>query len=299
MNITLTGASGFLGRRLMARLLADGHHLHVAGRTVPGGLPSGVAFSPWPSAGSPFPPDAIEAASAIVHLAGEPVAQRWNEEAKKRIRSSRVDSTGQIVNAIEASGRRPEVLVCASASGFYGDRGDELLTENSRPGDGFLAGICVEWENAGEAATRLGVRVVSIRTGIVLGTGGGALQKMLPPFRLGAGGRLGSGKQWMPWVHLDDIVELFYFALSNRAVSGPLNGAAPEPVRNQDFTQELALALHRPAIFPVPKIALSILYGEMAGLLTASTRVIPEAAEAAGFRFRYSSLRHALESILA
>lgn len=299
MNITLTGASGFLGRRLMARLLADGHRLHLAGRTVPDGLPSGVAFSSWPTAGGPFPLDAVKEASAVVHLAGEPVAQRWNEEVKKRIRSSRVDGTRQIVNAIETSGRRPEVLVCASASGFYGDRGEEVLTESSRPGDGFLADLCIEWERTGEAATRLGVRVASVRTGIVLGTGGGALQKMLPPFRLGAGGRLGSGKQWMPWVHLDDIVELFYFALSNRAVSGPLNGAAPEPVRNEDFTRELAQALHRPAIFPVPKIALSILYGEMAGVLTASTRIIPEAAEAAGFRFRYSSLRHALESILA
>lgn len=297
MNITLTGASGFLGKRLIAQLLSEGHTLHLAGRRAPADLASSMAFSQWPSTSSAFPQEALRAADAVIHLTGEPVAQRWSEEVKGRIRSSRVEGTQKLVEAMADSGRRPAALVCASATGFYGDRGDEILTEESRSGAGFLADVCVAWERAADAARDLGVRVVKIRTGIVLGPGGGALEKILPPFRAGAGGKLGSGKQWMSWIHLDDIADLFTFAARNDSVQGALNGTAPEPVRNEDFTHELAHTLHRPAIFPVPKIALRVLFGEMADVLLSSSRAVPQAVEAAGFRFRFPSLSRALEGL--
>lgn len=293
MQITLTGASGFIGNRLTAQLRASGHTLRALGRRAVPGIPTTV----WDGSG-PAPAEALTGANAVIHLAGEPVAQRWNEDVKRRIRDSRVMGTRQLVDALAQLDAKPEVLVCASAIGYYGSRGDDLLTEVCGPGEGFLEDVCVAWEREADRAAALGVRVVKIRIGIVLGQEGGALAQMLPPFRMGVGGPLGGGRQWMSWIHVDDLVAMFQFALEHREVSGVLNGTAPHPVTNSQFTRELARALHRPALFPVPAFALRLLFGEMSRILLASQRVIPEAAQLAGFAFRYPELRPALAAIL-
>jgi hypothetical protein len=298
MNVTITGASGFIGRRLMKTLLEGKHSVHVLSRHAGTNLPPGVRLSVWNATGDGPPEEALQEADAIVHLAGEPIAQRWTPEVKERIRASRVDGTRRLVEALSTVSRRPAVLVCGSATGIYGSRGDEILTESSAPGSDFLAAICKEWEKQAELAESLGMRVVTVRTGIVLGTGGGALARMLPPFRRFVGGKLGSGRQWMSWIHLDDLVGLIRFVLEN-PLSGPVNGTAPNPVTNADFTRSLAAALRRPAIFPVPGLALKLLFGEMAQVLLGSQRVLPRAAQAAGFRFHYPELSRALKQLLA
>jgi len=224
------------------------------------------------------------------------VAQRWNDEVKRRIRTSRIDSTRHLVDALSTRSHRPGVLICASAIGYYGSRGDEILTESSDPGDDFLARVVRDWEHAARLATALGVRVVNVRIGIVLGNGG-ALKKMIPPFRFGLGGRIGSGKQWMSWIHVDDLVNLILFAIAKSSVSGPLNGTAPHPVTNAEFTKELASVLHRPAIFPVPVFGLKLLFGEMAQAILASQRVIPKAALEAGYQFKHPNLNSSLADI--
>jgi uncharacterized protein len=298
MNITVTGATGFIGNRLVHELLRAGHSIHALGRKRNEGLPQAVAFTEWRSTETEPPAESLATADAIVNLAGEPVAQRWTPEVKERIRSSRVDGTRSLVNALSKQSHRPQVLVCASAIGYYGSRGDEVLTEMSTPGSDFLAQVVVDWEQSAQRAEDLGIRVVPLRFGVVLGKDGGALTKMLPPFRLGLGGRLASGEQWMSWIHVDDVVGLLGFALENPAVRGPMNATAPQPVTNAQFTRELAAALHRPAIFPVPQFALKLLFGEMAGVILASQRVIPKAARSIGFEFQYPELRPALARLL-
>jgi len=278
MRIAITGASGFIGRRLSGALAAAGHTVEPVGRQGP-------------------PDESLRGCDAVLHLAGEPVAQRWSEAAKARIRDSRVAGTAGLVTAIARLRRAPEVLVCSSAIGYYGSRGDEILTETSAPGGDFLAETCVAWEREAARAEALGVRVAMLRTGHVLGAGGGLLQRILPPFRAGAGGRLGNGRQWMSWIHIADMVSLFEWAIAN-PVSGAFNAVAPYPVTNAGFTRALAAALHRPAIFPVPKLALRLLFGEMADVIVSSQRVLPESARAAGFAFRYPELAPALEDIL-
>lgn len=297
MNVTLTGATGFVGNRLLAKLLADGHRVHVLGRRRSSSLDASVAFSEWNAESEP-PPESLASTDAVIHLAGEPVAQRWTAAAKARIRNSRVEGTRLLVNALWRQAQRPSLFVCASAVGIYGSRGDEILTETSAAGQGFLAEVVTDWESAARSAEPLSIRVVSLRLGVVLGQGG-ALTKMLPPFKLGLGGRIGSGRQWMSWIHARDAVALILFALENSSLRGPVNATSPQPVINLEFTRELAAALHRPAIFPVPQAALKLLFGEMAGVLLASQRVLPKAAQAAGFQFRYPELRPALEEILA
>ncbi len=274
MIITLTGATGFIGRALASRLGAAGHKVR------PFSLRS---------------PQPLEVSDAVIHLAGEPIAQRWTPEAKRRILESRVEGTRRLIAALPAP---PRVFICSSAVGFYGSRGDEVLTEASPPGTGFLAGVCTAWEGAADDARARGMRVVKLRTGMVLGRGGGALDRMLPAFRMGAGGRLGSGRQWMPWIHLDDHLALVEFALAQASVSGPLNAVAPNPVTNRDFTATLARALHRPAFLPAPVFALKAMFGEMACVLLDSQRVIPRAALDAGFEFRHPELGPALQDIL-
>ena len=278
MNVAVTGAPGFLGRRVIAELAKAGH-------------------SPNPLARNPSS-ESLDSAEAVIHLAGEPVAQRWTPEAKQRIYASRVDGTRNLVSSISKNAHRPPVLVCASAIGIYGSRGDEILKEDSRPAEDFLARVVVDWEKAAESAEALGIRVVNLRFSMVLGDGG-ALAKMLPPFKLGIGGRLGSGKQWTSWIHIDDAVNLILFALENGQVRGALNATAPNPVTNAQFTRELARVLHRPAIFPVPPFALRLMFGEMADVVLASQRVLPAGAQAAGFQFRYSDLAPALANLLA
>jgi len=298
MKITITGATGFIGSSLTKNLLDSGHSIHILGRRRPAGLPESVGFSEWKSTNEEPPPESLAGADAVIHLAGEPVAQRWTPEVKKRIRDSRVDGTRQLVNALSTQSRRPAVLVSGSAIGFYGSRGDEVLTEDTDAGDDFLARVTNAWENAAELAEALGIRVVRLRTGLVLGNGGGALAKMLPPFRFGLGGRLGSGKQWMSWIHIDDLIRLILFSIENAAVRGAVNGTAPNPVTNAQFTKELAAVLHRPAVLPVPQFILRRALGEMANAVLASQRAIPKVAQSAGFEFQYPQLRAALERLL-
>ncbi|MGA2722150.1 MAG: TIGR01777 family oxidoreductase [Bryobacteraceae bacterium] len=278
MNITISGASGFIGRHLLKSLATAGHSLRALSRHAP-------------------PAESLREADVVIHLAGEPIAQRWTAEAKRRIRESRVAGTRHLVEALAKLPRRPQALICASAIGYYGSRGDEILMESSSPGSGFLPELCVAWESEAQAAEAFGMRVVRVRTGVVLDAGGGALQRMLPPFRMGVGGRLGSGRQWMSWIHLEDLARLFQFAVESH-VRGPLNAVAPYPVTNSDFTRELARALGRPAVFPIPGFALRLLFGEMADVLLASQRVAPAAAQAAGFRFRFPQLAPALAGLL-
>lgn len=272
MTVAITGATGFIGRRLMRDLGSDARAVSLRGSL-----------------------DGIAGAEAVVHLAGEPVAQRWSPEVRERIRSSRIDGTRRVVEAMRA--KPPQVLVSASAVGYYGSRGDEILTETSAPASGFLADVCLEWEREARKAEEFGVRVVCLRLGLVLGDGGG-LEKMLLPFKLGIGGKIGDGKQWMAWIHVDDAAGLIEFALNTPSLHGPVNATAPNPATNAAFTRALASALHRPALFPVPKFALHLFYGEMAGIVYASQRVIPEAALAAGYAFRYPAVDGALNAIL-
>ncbi|HLK50093.1 MAG TPA: TIGR01777 family oxidoreductase [Bryobacteraceae bacterium] len=297
MNITVSGASGFIGRRLLKVLGQAGHSLHVLSRHAGTNLPNGVRLSVWEPAKGPPPPESLEGADVIVHLAGEPVAQRWNAATKRRIRESRVTGTRHVVEALAALPRQPAALISASGIGYYGSRGEEVLDESARPGRDFLAELCVAWENEARAAESLGIRVAIVRIGMVLDPQGGALQRMLPAFRLGAGGRLGSGRQWVSWIHLGDLIELVRFAIEN-PVRGAFNGTAPEPLRNLEFTRLLGAALRRPSLFPVPEFGLRLLFGEMAGVLLASQRAVPHAAEAAGFRFRFPQLGPALADLL-
>jgi hypothetical protein len=277
MVLTLTGASGFIGKALAERLLAAGHRVQP--------------FSLRQSQAAP-------ACDAAIHLAGEPVAQRWTAAAKQRIRQSRVEGTRRFIAELSRLPAPPRVFICSSAVGIYGSRGDDVLTEASPPGTGFLAEVCLEWERVAEEARAFNLRVIELRTGVVLGRGGGALQRMLPAFRLGVGGRLGSGRQWMPWIHLADLLDLIEFALREDGVSGPLNATAPNPETNRELTAALASALHRPAFLPVPAFALRAVFGEMASVLLDSQRALPRAALDAGFRFRHPDLAPALRDLL-
>jgi uncharacterized protein len=272
MKIAVTGASGFIGSRLMASLGKDACAVSLRGNL-----------------------EALAGADAVVHLAGEPVSQRWTKKVREKIRSSRVDGTRRLVDGLRAN--PPRVLVSASAVGYYGSRGDELLTEASSPADDFLGGVCVEWEREALKAEEFGVRVVCLRNGLVLGKGGG-LQKMLLPFKLGVGGKIGDGRQWTAWVHIGDAVGLIEFAILSAQLRGPVNATAPDPVRNAEFTRDLAAALDRPAVLPIPIFALHLLYGEMAQIVYASQRVIPEAALRAGYHFRFPTLAGALLDIV-
>ena len=298
MNITVTGATGFIGAQLMRKLLAAGHTVHALARKRPPTLPASVRFSEWDSTRGEPPRESLAIADAIVNLAGEPVAQRWTPEVKRRIRGSRVDGTRHLVNALSTQSRRPQALVNASAIGIYGSRGDEILTEDSEPGYDFLARVVIDWEKSAELAESLGIRVVRLRFGMVLGNGG-ALAKMLPPFRLGLGGRIGSGKQWMSWIHIDDLTSLILSAVTNAAAHGPMNATAPNPATNADFTKALGAVLHRPAILPVPKFALKLIFGEMSTVVLASQRVLPQAAQTTGFQFEYPQLKAALARLLS
>lgn len=297
MKITISGASGLIGRRLLKTLGGNGHTLQVLSRHAGTNMPGNVKVFAWdPAKGEP-PAESLRDADAVVHLAGEPVAQRWTDEVKRRIRDSRVAGTRNLVQAMAKLERKPAALVCSSAIGYYGSRGDEILPESAAAGTGFLAEVCVDWEKEAAEAAALGVRVVRMRTGLVLDARGGALARMLPPFKMGAGGKLASGRQWQSWIHVDDLVGLYKLAIET-ALAGAVNGVAPYPVTNADFTKALAAAVHRPAIFPVPAFGLKLLFGEMAEVLLASQRVQPRQAEAAGYRFRFPQLEPALADLL-
>ena len=297
MVIAITGASGFIGRRLVAVFSAAGHEVRALGRHAAPDLPPGVRHFPWDPMAGPPPEDSLRGAAAVVHLAGEPVAQRWTEAARRRILDSRVLGTRHLVAGIAAMERRPEVLAAASAVGYYGSRGEEDLPETSKPGHGWLSDVCVKWEREASAASDLGVRVVAVRIGLVLDPGGGALGRMLPAFRRGLGARMGNGRQWMPWIHMEDLAWLFRFVVET-PVEGAVNGAAPHPVTNGEFTRMLARAAGRRAVLGAPGLVLQLLFGEMADVLLASQRALPQAALVAGFRFRYPELEGALANLL-
>jgi uncharacterized protein len=299
MTFLITGATGFIGKKLAHLLLARGDTVNYLGRRRSPELDSRVAYHPWNNVNEPPPLNSVPRLDAIVHLAGEPVAQRWTSAAKKRIYSSRVEGTRQLVTAIGKLRYKPAVLVSASAIGYYGDRGDETLVERSPWGVGFLPDVCRDWEREALRAREFGLRVVIPRIATVLGREGGALPKMLAPFRLGLGGKFGDGRQWMSWIHMDDLLRLLLFAIENQTVTGTLNASTPRPVTNAEFTRTLAAALRRPAILPVPKIALKLALGEMASLFFDSLRVLPEATQQAGFRFKQPKLASALHNLLS
>ena len=236
---------------------------------------------------------------AVVHLAGEPVAQRWSAKAKEAIRASREDGTRNLVAGIAAADPRPGVLVSSSAVGYYGKHGDERVDEASGAGADFLAGVCVAWEREALAARDLGLRVVCVRTGVVLDKSGGALKTMLPPFKAGVGGPVAGGRQYLPWIHVDDVVGIYLHAIDDAGWNGAFNATAPEPVTNKEFSKALGRALHRPAVAPVPALALRALYGEMAEIVTEGQRAVPAAALAQGYAFSHPDLDAALTDALA
>ncbi|MFM7735372.1 MAG: TIGR01777 family oxidoreductase [Alphaproteobacteria bacterium] len=302
MRIVVTGATGFIGRPLVGRLLDAGHDVVAWTRdpqAAKPALPARCEVERW-HPGQAVDPALLDGVDAVIHLAGESVAgPRWTYSRQKAIRSSRVDGTRRIVEALGQvpAHRRPKTLVAASAIGFYGDRGDDVLSECAAPGDSFLASVCREWEAQVEAADELGLRSVMLRVGIVLGRDGGALAQMLPLFRAGVAGRLGSGRQWMSWIHLDDVVEMFATAVVDDRCSGPINAVAPEPVTNAHFTNALGAVLGRPTLFPVPAPALKLAMGAQSAIVLASQRVKPAAFDRLGFRFRHPALSPALASI--
>lgn len=296
MDYLVTGATGFIGQNIVSKLLSEGHSVSYLARKRSRTLDSRAAFHCWNLEQMP-PLNSIPVRDIVIHLAGEPIAQRWSEDVKGRIRESRVEGTRKLVSAIGDLKHKPSVLISASAVGYYGDRGDEMLTESSPSGSGFLADVCVDWEREALRAREFGLRVVVVRIAPVLGRNGGMLKSMLIPFRLGLGGKLGSGRQWMPWIHMDDLVRLFVFAAESQPVEGSLNASSPNPVTNKEFTKALAGTLHRPAILPLPKLALKLLAGELADSIFNSARVVPKTTEASGFRFEYPDLRIALRSL--
>jgi uncharacterized protein (TIGR01777 family) len=296
MHVFVTGATGLVGGALIPALLARGDQVTALSRGAGRGLPAGVTVVQGDPARPGAWQEALAACDACVHLAGEPVAAgRWTDERKRAIRESRVEST-RLVAAVLAV-RGPTVLVSGSAVGFYGARGDEPLDETSPPGQGFLADVCRAWEDAAAPAAAR-ARVVLLRTGIVLAREGGALPQMLLPFRFFAGGPMGKGDFWQPWIHLADEVGLILWALSDARVSGPLVATAPEPVLQKDLARGIGKALHRPSALPVPKKALELALGELASVVTTGQRVLPKKALALGYRFQFPSLQPALEDLL-
>jgi hypothetical protein len=298
--VLLTGASGLVGGALAEALAGAGRPLRLVSR-APERLPAraGVEAVGWD--GLRLEPKALDGAAAVVHLAGEPIFGGLPTAARReRIWSSRIDSTRHLVRAIGAlpASQRPDTLVCASAVGFYGDRGDETLAEAALPGDGFLAELCVAWEGEAAAAAEHGVRVVQLRFGVVLSREGGALPALARAFRLGLGGRIGSGRQWFAWIHRDDAVGLARTALEDARLRGPLNAVAPDSVRNAVFTREMARAVRRPALLPLPAPLLRLALGPLSGELLGSRRVVPARAQELGLAFRYADLRAALTAEL-
>ena len=296
MNAVVSGATGLIGRLLVEHL--DQVTILTRAQTSRQNEIDNRSSITWKPSDEPAPVEALEGRDVIFHLAGEPVAAgRWSNEKKERIRNSRVIGTRHLVQSIAACEHPPKVLIAASAVGFYGDRGDEVLDERSDQGSGFLPEVCSDWEHEAMEAERYGVRVVCLRIGIVLADDGGALEQMVPIFRLGAGGKLGSGQQWMSWIHVDDVVGLLLWAAQTAEVSGPINAVAPHPVRNSQFTKLLAQALQRPAFMPVPEFGLRLLFGEKTSIIMASQQVYPKRAENSGYAFEYPQLKGALDNI--
>jgi uncharacterized protein (TIGR01777 family) len=300
----VTGATGLIGSRLVAALTDRGDQVTVLSRDPDRAASRlGVTTVAWDPEAGPAPADALAAADGVVHLAGEPVAQRWTAGAKQRISSSRVAGTENLVSGLRAAEPRPAVLLSSSAGGYYGDAGSRVLDESaaaSSDDSDFLAAVSIAWERAASEAVELGIRVALLRTGVVLDRSGGALAKMLPPFKAGIGGPVAGGRQYVPWIHLDDVVGIYLAALDGGSEwTGAFNVCAPEAVTNAEFSSALGRALHRPALIPVPGFALRALYGEMAAVVTGGQRMVPARALAAGYRFRHPELEPALAAALS
>lgn len=301
MKILITGATGLVGSHLAQELSRAGHAVVAVTRNAEKARHLGTEIVEWKNPETEiFPVTELQGVDVIVHLAGEHIAAtRWTEEQKKRIRNSRILSTRNLVAAIAAADAKPKAFICASAIGFYGDRGDEQLTEEAPAGKGFLAEVCKEWEDEASQVKALGVRAVQVRIGIVLAKESGALKEMLPIFKFGLGGSLGSGEQWFPWAHINDIVGIFQHAIFTESIQGAINATAPVSVTNAEFTHVLAKVLHRPAFFFVPGFALRIGLGEMSDMLLSSYRVIPKVAMETGYQFEFTKLKDALKNLLA
>jgi uncharacterized protein len=300
MRIAISGASGLIGSALRSHLARAGHEISTLGREENAAQKGMIPWKPYADGKEqPCDPRQLDGHEAFIHLSGENIAgARWSAAQKQRLRDSRVVTTRNLVRVLDEVKPFPRVLLCASAIGYYGDRGDEVLTEESQPGVGFLPDMCCAWELEAHRASARGIRVVNLRFGVVLSRDGGALGKMLLPFKLGLGGRLGSGKQYMSWIAVQDAVRAVEYAMITDSMRGPVNLSAPEPVTNAEFTSTLGRTLHRPTIFPVPIFALKLLFGEMAEIVQAGARVTPRKLSAAGFEFQYPKLRPALEATL-
>ncbi len=294
-EVAITGGTGLLGAPLIERLLHDGYGVKLLSRHPPKHLPPGVRGGHF-DAYRPVDASVLSGIDAVIHLAGEPVSERWTPERKDRVLRSRTEGTSSISRACAEAGVK--TLISASAVGYYGHRGDEPLTESAPPGGDFLARVCHAWEQATEEAEAAGVRVVKLRIGLVLATGGGALDKMLLAFKLGAGGPMGSGKQVWSWIHRDDVISLMMHALTHEQLRGPVNATAPNPVTQREFAHTLGEVLHRPSLVKTPAFALRLAMGEMADVVLTGQRVLPEKALASGFHFKYPELKPALESLV-
>ncbi len=300
-KVLVTGGTGFIGKRVCDTLQEKDYGVTVVSRDPERAktkLQSIDEIYTWNPETEQLPSEATSDLHAVIHLAGESIASRWNAKKKQRIRDSRILSTQNLVSSLASTEAKPEVLVCASAIGLYGATGDDSFTEESDKGTDFLAEVCQQWETEGQKASELGIRVVHVRIGLVLGIGGGLLEQVLPPFKIGAGGKLGSGKQWMSWVHIDDVVGIIMHSLDNEGVQGALNATAPNPVRNIEFTKTLGSVLRKPAIFPVPAFILHLLMGEFAEFVMLSQNVLPDRTEASGYEFQFHTLESALEDLL-
>lgn len=293
-RILVTGVSGPIGTALLPSLKARGYEVSRMVRRTP----TGADQIPWNPL-QPIAPETVSGFDAVIHLAGESIVGRWTKTKKIKIRESRVAGTTALAEALARAGTKPQVFVCSSAIGYYGDRGSEVLHEKSGPGIGFLPDVCREWEAATQAAARAGIRTVQIRTGVVLSPKGGALGKMLPPFKMGVGGRIGDGRQWMSWIDVQDLVGAIHHILKSDLLQGPVNMVAPKPVTNAEFTKTLGSVLSRPVILPVPAFAVKLAFGEMGeSVLLGSQRVEPAQLVMSGYPFRFKSLQTSLENIL-
>lgn len=299
MRVTISGATGLIGPAVIERLRARGAEVTVLSRDPDRAQRRlGLPAVGWDPMREPAPAQALSGRDAVVHLAGEEVAQRWSEDAKSAIRDSRVLGTRNLVAGMRDADAAPRALISSSAIGIYGARHEEPLDEDAPHGYGFLAETCEAWEREAQAASQLGVRVVCMRTGVVLDARGGALAKMLPPFKMGVGGPVAGGRQYVSWIHLHDLAGLFLAAIESEAWTGPVNATAPEPVTNRELSRALGRALRRPSLLPVPGAALRLLYGEMSEIVTTGQRVLPAKALVLGFQFEHPQLEEALRSVL-
>ncbi len=300
MRLVIAGGTGFIGSALCTKLLDQGHSLTLLTRSQsPSSVSPNRKWITWEPGSVGVWEQAVDGVDGVIHLAGEPIAaKRWTEAQKEKIRSSRINTTRALVAAIAKAKEKPKFLLNSSATGYYGPHGDETLAEESEPGKDFLSRVCTDWEAEARKAEGYGLRVIRLRTGIVLGKGGGALSKMVPPFKLFAGGPLGTGNQWMSWIQLEDEIGLILFLLEHPNANGAVNATAPNPVTMKEFCKTLGRVLRRPSWAPVPSFALRLLLGEMADMLLTGQRVLPAEAQKLGYSFRYPTLYEALQALM-